>query len=252
LPTAITVSPGSARCSASQAVPTASEACGAGSAAIDDNGEALWCTRLGHPDHVYIGDLDPDHPGLEIYYGIETRQKQNGMCMVDARTGKILWGFDKPTRQVHSQGLCSDIDPTRPGWECYSADTDAKKDFAFGILFDAKGNQIANENLGGFGPFAAYWDADLQRELILKGQITKRGQEPAQRIEGAVIGIVDLWGDWREEIITSLPGEMRIYTSTIPARDRRVTLMRDPIYRIDVATGSQAYYQPPCLKAPPK
>jgi len=51
-----------------------------GSAVIDDDGKALWCTGLGHPDHAYVSDIDPQRPGLEIYYGIERRQsKANGM-----------------------------------------------------------------------------------------------------------------------------------------------------------------------------
>lgn len=45
-----------------------------GSLVLDDTGEVLWTTGLGHPDHTYVGDLDPDHPGLEIYFGMETRQ----------------------------------------------------------------------------------------------------------------------------------------------------------------------------------
>lgn len=57
--------------------------------------------------------------------------------------------------------------------------------------------------------------------------------------------IADLFGDWREEIITVLPGEMRIYTTTIPAEDRRVTLMQDPVYRSTVTHNSMGYPQPP-------
>jgi hypothetical protein len=57
--------------------------------------------------------------------------------------------------------------------------------------------------------------------------------------------IADLMGDWREEIVTVLPGELRIYTTTIPAADRRVTLMQDPIYRGDVTMRSQGYDQAP-------
>jgi len=38
--------------------------------------------------------------------------------------------------------------------------------------------------------------------------------------------MADILGDWREELITVLPGELRIYTTTIPARDRRVCLIR--------------------------
>ena len=59
--------------------------------------------------------------------------------------------------------------------------------------------------------------------------------------------VADVTGDWREEIITSLPGEMRIYTTTIPAKSRRTCLMQDPIYRIDVAHAAMGYYQVPML-----
>lgn len=56
---------------------------------------------------------------------------------------------------------------------------------------------------------------------------------------------VDIIGDWREEIITYTEGELRIYTSTIPATDRRSTLMQDPIYRLDVAHKAMGYDMPP-------
>ena len=59
--------------------------------------------------------------------------------------------------------------------------------------------------------------------------------------------MADVLGDWREEIITSVPGELRIYTTTIPAADRRACLMQDPIYRIDVALAAMGYYQVPML-----
>ncbi len=223
-----------------------------GSAVLDDNGVGLWSTRLGHPDHVYVGNLDPQRPGLQIYYGMETKLRQNGMCMVDAATGKILWGYDQPTRHVHGQGLVADLDARTPGVECYSADTDEKKDYLYSLIHDCKGNIIGREKLGGFAPMAAYWDADTQRELILRGRIQKyKGAELGPKIEGTVIAVADIFGDWREEIITSLPGELRIYTTTIPAADRRVCLMQDPIYRNDVATASQGYFQVPSFRVLP-
>jgi len=52
-------------------------------------------------------------------------------------------------------------------------------------------------------------------------------------------------GDWREEIIATLPGELRIYTTTIPAEDRRVCLMQDHLYRMDVAIQAMGYTQCP-------
>lgn len=219
-----------------------------GSVVLDDDGRPLWSVELGHPDHLYIGDLDPSLPGLEMYYGIETRQAKNGMCMVEAATGKILWGYDGPTRHVHSYGMCSDIDPRYPGAECYSADTDQEKKFAWAKLWSSKGEVISEENLGGFGPRVVYWDADHQRELILGRSIRDYGgPELSPRLEGSYVATVDLIGDWREEIIMSLPGELRIYVTSIPAQDRRNCLLQDPIYRLNVVMGAMGYYQCPML-----
>ena len=221
-----------------------------GSSVLDDDGTVLWTTGLGHPDHFYIGDIDPSRPGLEIYYGIESRrQDRNGMCLVEAATGKILWGHEGATRHVHGQGLCADIDARHPGAECYSADTDSEKKFAWARLRTANGQVISEEDLGGFSPRCVYWDADPQRELLRNGRISNygdgEGQDMPPRVEGSVVAVADVLGDWREEIITSVPGELRIYTTTIPAADRRPCLMQDPLYRMDVVGAAMGYYQVP-------
>jgi len=224
-----------------------------GSACLDDDGKELWSTGLGHPDHLYVGDLDPARPGLEIYYGIEARRKdRNGMCMVAARTGEIIWGYEGATRHVHSHGMCSDIDPDQPGAECYSADTDEQKKGDWARLWSAKGKVLSEEMAWGFGPWVAYWDADPQRELVTGGnsggRIRKyKAAQDLQQFQGSVVAVADVLGDWREEIITSRPGEMRIYTTTIPAADRRTCLLADPLYRMDTVLGAMGYYQVPML-----
>ena len=218
-----------------------------GSVVLDDDGTALWTTGLGHPDHAYVGDIDPERPGLEIFYGLERAQKErNGMCLVDAATGKILWGYEGPTRHVHGQGMSSDIDARYPGAESYGADTDAQKRYAWSRLWSAKGEVISEENLGGFSPTVVYWDADPQREIVRRGRISDYGGGTLPPgVEGRVMAVADVVGDWREELITSVSGELRIYTTTIPAADRRVCLMQDPLYRMDVAMASMGYFQVP-------
>jgi rhamnogalacturonan endolyase len=62
-----------------------------------------------------------------------------------------------------------------------------------------------------------------------------------------VIGIADCFGDWREEIIVSVEGELRIYSTTIPATRRNVCLMQDPLYRQDAALQAMGYIYPPQL-----
>jgi rhamnogalacturonan endolyase len=68
-------------------------------------------------------------------------------------------------------------------------------------------------------------------------------------IQGRIVGLADIIGDWREEVITSVEGELRIYTTTIPATTRRVTLMQDRLYRNDTAFESMGYFFPPQLGA---
>jgi len=223
-----------------------------GSAVIDDNGKPLWTTGLGHPDHCYVGDIDPSRPGLEIYYGIERRQPKNSMCLVDAKTGKILWGHDQPTRHIHSSGLCSDLDPRHAGWECYSGERDLKDKR---WTRDCKGRVISTDGLGTLAPRAVFWDADPQRELLVHKRIMNY-EDPDRKhippcVEGHVAAVADILGDWREEIITSVGGRLQIYTTTIPATDRRVCLMQDPIYRMDVVAAAMGYFQVPMLSYDP-
>jgi rhamnogalacturonan endolyase len=214
-----------------------------GSAVLDDNGVGLWSSGKGHPDHHYVGDIDPSHPGLEVYYGMETRQSADGCWLADADTGERLWGLEEPTRHVHASGMCSDIDPRYPGMECYSGERDFPEQK---WLWAANGELIEKTDMGGLSPRTAYWDGDLQREMIRGGRIYSYGGAAHQTgVQGRLISVADILGDWREELIMTSPGEIRIYTTTIPAEDRRVCLMRDPIYRMDVAIQAMGYTQMP-------
>jgi hypothetical protein len=222
-----------------------------GSSVIDDNGRGLWNTGLGHPDFCFLGDLDPARPGLEISYIIEPPQKGNGMCMVDARSGQILWGLSDRSYHV-GQGMTGDIDPTHPGCETWGTEMgngDPKGNNYGGApprwLFSAQGEILARDTA--VPPFTAiYWDADSQRELCVGRRVEKyRGQALTNAIEGNQIAWGDFLGDWREEIITSVPGELRVYSTTMPATDRRTCLLQDPIYRVDVAHLTMGYAKPP-------
>lgn len=221
-----------------------------GSQVLDDNGVPLWGTGLGHPDCVYIGDHDPARPGMEIYYGVETRQAKNGMCMADARTGEIIWGWDQPTSHIHSSGMCSDIDPTWAGAEMYAMDSVGDHQMSGeSWLWNASGKIIQRGLPWGFARHALWWDADLQREVLMGNTPVKFGGRPAPgMIAGSVVLIADVLGDWREEVITSLAGELRINTTTVPAMDRRTTLLADPLYRTTVAMCAMGYTQVPTLR----
>lgn len=224
-----------------------------GSAVIDDNGVPLWSTGRGHPDAAYTCDILPGRPGLEIGYVMETRQQKNGLAVVDARTGQTLWGLDKPTGHVHGKGICSDISPLHPGVELYGADSADHKPTGERWLYTASGELLSTEENYSFGWRTCYWDADLQRELIAGREPRDHGGGPVgSRFEGSLVQVADILGDWREEVICSLPGELRIYSTTIPATDRRVCLMQDPIYRLDTAMNAMGYTQEPVLSYLPE
>lgn len=218
-----------------------------GSAVIDDNGRGLWSTGYGHPDFCFVGDIDPARPGLEIFYGIEPPHKNHGLCLVEARTGKVIWGLDEATGHVGTDGMCADIDPRHPGLEVHAADLDRERKFANAWLFSATGKTLATGRVGSMAK-SVYWDADPQHELLQGNRVRDyRGAVHPPTVEGRLIAVADVLGDWREELIMSLPGEMRIYSTTIPATDRRACLMQDPIYRIDVAVATMGYWGAPML-----
>jgi rhamnogalacturonan endolyase len=219
-----------------------------GAAVIDDTGKILWNLQMGHPDVCYVTDVIPSRPGLEIAYGFETAQEKNGFCVVDAKTGKIIWGSEHLTTHVHSQGLLADIDPTNPGLEFYGGE----KFLPDRWLYSATdGKLLSREDFGTLAPNPIYWDDSYVKPYLTReGEIMKYKGGTLGKIEGKVIAIADILGDWREEIITSVPGELRIYTTIIPSTRRHVWLMEDPIYRNDVSHVAMGYLYPPQLTKP--
>jgi rhamnogalacturonan endolyase len=211
-----------------------------GSAVLDDNGKGLWTTEMGHPDVFYVADIDPDNPGLEVFYGIEPRRKTDAICVVDAKTGRKLWAHKEPTRHVHGQGMVGDILADSPGMEVYTGERDLKKRW----LYSAKGKLIEFRETGALSPRAVWWDADPQKEVVISGAIRDWGGAAMQPVQGRVIAVVDCLGDYREEVITSLKRELRIYSTTVPASDRRVCLMQDHQYRLGVTAQTMGYYYP--------
>lgn len=214
-----------------------------GATALDDDGKVLWDTGLGHPDPCYVADIDPRNPGLEIFFGIEPRRASHGVCLVSARDGRVLWYYDQPTRHVHSKGMIGDIDPAHPGIEMYAGEQDASQYW----LYAADGTRISDKTFGTLSPLAVWWDDDPQKEVLVEKRLFKYPDRTIMEIEGRALAVADCVGDWREEIVVALPGELRIYSSTDVSSWRRPWLMDDRQYRLGVAAGSMGYYREPQL-----
>ena len=222
-----------------------------GSMCVDDDGKGLWSTGFGHGDAIHLSDLDPEHPGLEIFDIHEHIRGEVGIDLRDAKTGKPLW--TKPSPDV-GRGVAFDIDPRHPGHEIWAAGA------GLNALYDCKGNDI--------GPkprscnMAVWWDGDFLRELLNGTTIAKWDFENGREVPMLSAGdydclsnnstkanpclCADILGDWREEVIWRARNgcELRIFTTTIPTTHRLPTLMHDPQYRLSIAWQNVGYNQP--------
>lgn len=216
--------------------------------AIDDDGSrVLWNTQEAHGDRFHMSDIDPDRPGMEIFYIQEfTSSYTHPVHLRDARTGQFLWGPQANWGDV-GRGLCANIDARHRGMECWASSSSP--------LYDARGNNIgAKPNTPNM---AIWWDADRERELIggttirkwdgssLSDQLSANGCTPGSR--DIPMGYGDILGDWREEAwwLCNNASELRIYVSTDVTDVRLYTLMQDPEYRLGVSQMTQGYVQAP-------
>ncbi|HEY8503224.1 MAG TPA: rhamnogalacturonan lyase, partial [Gemmataceae bacterium] len=163
----------------------------------------------------------------------------------------VLWGA--PSRDV-GRGVAMDIDPRHRGCECWAAGD------GLGELFNCKGEKIGPKprscNMG------VWWDADPLRELLDGTTVRKWDYENGRAVpllqardygcaanNGSKANpclCADILGDWREEVIwrTRDNRELHVFTTTVPADRRLVTLIHDPVYRLGVAWQNVAYNQP--------
>lgn len=229
-----------------------------GQMTIDDNGQGLYSTGIGHADALHVSDLDPSRPGLEVF-GIQEKFGDAGANFRDAKTGEVIWkkasvkaGEDG---EGPGRGLALDIDPRYPGYECWVAGAGIRG------LFDNKGNVITDKtppcNMG------IYWDGDALSE-ILNGVYVGKWDYINSKMDKVFDGrdyscvsnngtksnpclSADLFGDWREEIIarTTDSKELRIFSTAIPTDIKLYTLMHNPQYRLSIAWQNVAYNQPP-------
>ena len=231
-----------------------------GSCMLNSNGTLRWSTGLGHSDKAYLTDIDPNRKGLEVFLAIEPWIDNGyGVCTVDADTGERIWGIGHKTFHV-GDGMVADIDPSSPGLECFASE-DKKGGSSDKYLLSAQGKRLAsNEDVPPCRNWI-WWDSGNTRQLFFgddnrwgaesmsKGRNQSigywKGEKITNGIYGDIIMIADLFGDWREEVVTALPGELRIYHTNIPAKDRKITLMQDAIYRSYVLQRSQGYPQAP-------
>ncbi|MGI5289793.1 rhamnogalacturonan lyase [Nonomuraea polychroma] len=244
-----------------------------GAATIDDDGDLLYSSfaegppqsnvpgqnvRLGHGDAMHVGDLDPDHPGLEIWTVHEGGVwAPYGWAMRDAATGKVLFGGY--SGRDTGRGMVGDIDPAIRGLEAWSS---MPPDQAIQAgLWSARGEHLGRTTPG--TNMSIRWAADMTTQLV-NGTATTVLQTPTiddwkrgtvLTAEGTLTNnwtkgnpglVADVFGDWREELLTRTADSsaIRIFLSTEVTDRKLYTLMHDPQYRVDVARQQTGYNQP--------
>jgi rhamnogalacturonan endolyase len=217
-----------------------------GSMCVDDDGKGLYTTGFRHGDALHVSDLDPAHPGLEVFgvHEIEEGTKGPGAVLYDARSGTVLWRGSED--QDVGRGVAENIDTTRSAAQIWYSGSAG--------LLDIKGNLIGNTPPS--ANFLIWWDADLSRELLDGNHIDKYNGGRLFTASDCVANngskstpvlSADLFGDWREEVVlrTADNQSLRIYSTTIPSKYRLYTLMHDPQYRLSIAWQNVGYNQPP-------
>ncbi len=223
-----------------------------GAMVVNDDGTGLHTTGLGHADALHVSDFRPSRPGQEVFTPHESAASNGnvGTSFRDGRTGELIWttyGSNDVGRAV-----MMDLDPRYPGGEAWATNN--------GNIYSAYGPVVAGKPSNMFHNFAVWWDADPQRELldgvtvsdykytsgrsnylVASGVASNNGTKSTPALSG------DILGDWREEVVwrTTDSSALRIYTTTIPAVDRRTTFLHDPQYRAALAWQNVAYNQPP-------
>lgn len=227
-----------------------------GAMTVDHDGKGLFTTGLRHGDALHAGRFIPSRQGMQVF-GVHENEGDNeivkrtpAVAMFDGATGEIIW--QDGLGQDAGRGVAADIDPRYDGAECWCN--------IGGLRRGDTGEIISNRKPDSCN-FTIYWDADPLAELLDHVSISKWNWNAestdlllkAERVvsnngtKGNPCLSGDILGDWREEVIwpSEDQTELRIYSTTIPAVDRRATWMNDRQYRLAIAWQNVAYNQPP-------
>lgn len=229
-----------------------------GSMVIDDNGQGLSTTGLGHGDAQHCGDFDPYRKGLEFFSCNESSPNMNYR---NATTSKLYY------RSVGTgddgRGLCGNFSNDFPGCLARSVNTGLVSTVADREITGGPGTSGTNDALyWSHLNFRIYWTGDL-----LEGVLDSPGTEREAVVYTPTGGRVfqssgcamnnssknnpcatgDIIGDWREEIVlrTSDNANIRIYTTPIATSYRIPTLWHDHQYRQAMVWQCMGYNQPP-------
>ena len=188
-----------------------------------------------HLDGMYIYDVRPELPGLEV---VLLEEKTNHISLVNM--DRFIWRTDYQQQEPQNSAV-GDSDPDRPGLEiwCRSRYNEHQKPFAF----DAHGRLITHYEMDNVAPegwtargVEVIWIIDWTggpKQLAaakerhesgdvavfdpISGEFHQRFKEKADKLY-----VADVSGDWREELIVVNGNRIHVYhnASRNPNPDR--------------------------------
>ena len=210
-----------------------------------------------HLDSVFVADVRPDLPGLEV---VALEEKGPQRVFLYGRQG-LIWAAHHRHQEPQNAAV-GDFDPGRPGLEIWCRSRYNRHQRPW--LFDARGKLIAEHEMADIAPkgwtvsgveaiSTIAWTDQPKRLAAAKerhkagdvalfdplsGAFVLRLDERAERLY-----VVDVTGDWREEIIVLNDDGLRIYDNPAAApAPAQPPLWRHDHYRRSKLTWN--YYNP--------
>jgi hypothetical protein len=200
-----------------------------GATVIDSDGTLHRVIPVrGHLDSIFVYDVLPDRPGLEIVSLEEGGGAQGNRVFLSGKT-ELIWETHYRHQEPQNAAV-GRFDPSRPGLEiwCRSRYNEHQKPF----VFDSAGELIANYEMDDVAPEG--WTARGVETIYVIDWTGERGQLAAAKarhesgdacIYDPITGefvlripertdrlhVADVSGDWREELIVLAGSEIHIY-----------------------------------------
>jgi hypothetical protein len=216
-----------------------------------------------HLDSIFVADVRPDLPGLEVVALEEGTNPSNGKGnrIFLYNRDRLIWETDYKNQEPQNAAV-GDFAPDRPGLEIWSRSryNTGQKPF----VFDARGQRIAEYEMGKVAPkgwtdkgveviFTIDWTGEPRQLAAAKerhesgdvaifdpisGEFIHRFPEEADRLY-----VADVSGDWREELVVLKGNQLRIYRNSDPnPNPNRPRLWTQEHYRRNKMTWN--YYNP--------
>ena len=229
-----------------------------GGTILSPQGEILFQIPLkGHIDSLFVADVRPDIPGLEVL----ALEEGGGNRIFLYNSKELIWETHYQNQEPQNAAI-GDFDLNRPGLEiwCRSRYNTNQKPF----IFDAQGQLIFNYEMSQVAPkgwtnkgveviVPLHWTGEPQQLAVAKerhqsgdvgifnpitGEFLERFPQKTDRLY-----VADVSGDWREELIILNGNQLYIYQNPeLNPNPNRASLWTQQHYRRSKMTWN--YYSP--------